>query len=754
MRMAYRWLVLATLAAVVAGGVLAADKPAATDGKAAPADGKAAPADGKTAPADAKKAAPAESKPAAPALPPLKGSQIPPDKNNCIQCHGETDLWDAQHRNLYINRDEVATDVHWQKGVNCQDCHGGDSNTLEKNEAHASEAGFLAKPDDKAEQIQRLVLPRCLHCHKNESVELFKGVHEKAGPKNEKGEATLLECAACHGKVSHHTFAVHDSRSNVFLDNQVKTCGACHKEKLESYASSVHGFGLYKAGLLSTASCADCHGAHGIYRAVDKRSTLHIAKAAQTCGKCHRFVSEWLAKSVHGPGPGGNYEAERAAPGGKNRQKPTCTSCHEAHEGAMPTSSAFRVRLPNLCGNCHANLSNRFAMSVHGELSRLGYGPAAKCSDCHGSHEILAVANPASMLAPHNRMDTCAKCHTHAVQNFLAFDPHADHTDAQRNASLHYIYSTLMTLLLTVFGVFGLHSALWFGRGLWDVMANGRPRGMRPGETAYLRFTPFHRHAHAFLLVSFLGLAITGLPLKYSQAAWAQQLAQAMGGFAFTSVWHRLFALLQFVCFFLFIGGLFRGLWRRRRQGFLRAVFGPDSPVPNLRDLKDVGAMLRWFVGLGPKPSFERWTYWEKFDLWGAVGDVLIIGMTGFILWLPNLFASFLPGSVLNIAKVIHSTQALLATGFVFAVHFFNTHLRPEKFPADMSILTGLVSADEMEHERPDYFRRLGREGRLEELRTQVPSRWILHAVRWAGFLALLLGVALLAGMIWAAMGG
>ncbi len=73
--------------------------------------------------------------------------------------------------------------------------------------------------------------------------------------------------------------------------------------------------------------------------------------------------------------------------------------------------------------------------------------------------------------------------------------------------------------------------------------------------------------------------------------------------------------------------------------------------------------MLRWFVGLGPKPGFERWAYWEKFDFWGAAADIVIIGFTGLVLWFPNFFCRFLPGKVLNIAQVIHSTQALLATG-------------------------------------------------------------------------------------------
>jgi cytochrome b subunit of formate dehydrogenase len=164
--------------------------------------------------------------------------------------------------------------------------------------------------------------------------------------------------------------------------------------------------------------------------------------------------------------------------------------------------------------------------------------------------------------------------------------------------------------------------------------------------------------------------------------------------------------------------------------------------------------MVRWFCGKGPKPTYERWAYWEKFDFWGAVADIIIIGLTGLILWFPNAFCTYLPGETLNLAKVIHSTQAFLATGFVFAIHFFSTHLRPEKFPMDMSILTGLVSEEELREERPEYFERLAREGKLESLRTTVPPRGIALLVYLGGFLALAIGVALPAGLVVAALGG
>jgi thiosulfate reductase cytochrome b subunit len=164
--------------------------------------------------------------------------------------------------------------------------------------------------------------------------------------------------------------------------------------------------------------------------------------------------------------------------------------------------------------------------------------------------------------------------------------------------------------------------------------------------------------------------------------------------------------------------------------------------------------MFRWFVGLGPKPIFERWTYWEKFDYWAVFWGVAIIGSSGMVLWFPNLFCRFLPGEALNAAKIIHSEEALLATSFIFAIHFFGTHVRPEKFPMDMSVLSGLVSAEEMREERPEFLQRMRAEGKLEQLHQTLPPGKSLWPIMLGGFLAVATGLALLAGMLLAIFGG
>jgi cytochrome b subunit of formate dehydrogenase len=141
--------------------------------------------------------------------------------------------------------------------------------------------------------------------------------------------------------------------------------------------------------------------------------------------------------------------------------------------------------------------------------------------------------------------------------------------------------------------------------------------------------------------------------------------------------------------------------------------------VPSPQDWKDFIAHQKWFFGKGPRPQFDRWTYWERFDYFAVFWGVAIIGASGLILWFPKFFTLFLPGSVINIAMVVHSDEALLAAGFIFSFHFFNTHFRIEKFPMDTVIFSGRISKTEMLHERRRWYDRLLAAGRLDVFRVK-----------------------------------
>ena len=172
--------------------------------------------------------------------------------------------------------------------------------------------------------------------------------------------------------------------------------------------------------------------------------------------------------------------------------------------------------------------------------------------------------------------------------------------------------------------------------------------------------------------------------------------------------------------------------------------------VPSIQDLRDFVAHQKWFFGKGPRPQFDRWTYWERFDYFAVFWGIFMIGVSGLILWFPKFFTLFLPGWVINIAQVIHSDEALLAAGFIFTFHFFNTHFRIEKFPMDTVIFSGRISKTEMLHERRRWYDRLVAENRLQDYAVKDEWEGRKKVAKAIGFIFFGTGLALLVLIIYA----
>jgi hypothetical protein len=96
-----------------------------------------------------------------------------------------------------------------------------------------------------------------------------------------------------------------------------------------------------------------------------------------------------------------------------------------------------------------------------------------------------------------------------------------------------------------------------------------------------------------------------------------------------------------------------------------------------------------------------------------------------------------------NLALLIHGEEALLAVSFIFTIHFFNGHLRPEKFPLDKVIFTGTLPEEELRHERPAEYERLRAEGKLDSLAVAAPTSADLKWARVAAVVSVALGLAL-----------
>ncbi len=264
-------------------------------------------------------------------------------------------------------------------------------------------------------------------------------------------------------------------------------------------------------------------------------------------------------------------------------------------------------------------------------------------------------------------------------------------------------------------------------------------------ERHVLRFDRLDRTLHGFLMLSFLGLAATGLPVLFSDAPWAPRMARVLGGYTVVHLMHRVFATVMIGVFSVHVWRLVTRVAIRKDYGIF---WGPRSMVPQPKDLADMYGHFRWFLGLGPRPAFDRFAYWEKFDYWAVFWGMAIIGGSGLMLWFPEAFARVLPGWVFNIALLVHAEEALLAAGFIFTIHFFNSHLRPEKFPMDMVIFTGRVTERELQVERPAEYARLAAAGPLPD--AGPPSARVWMAGRVIGSAAVILGLALVGLILYA----
>ncbi|HOE65315.1 MAG TPA: cytochrome c3 family protein [Candidatus Hydrogenedentes bacterium] len=702
--------------------------------------------------------------------------------STCTQCHAlieevhrkiiNSELWEKDPSVIPVcidcHQPHKARKVYYDEGVSDRDClmcHGkevqGSDKTLPPVDANQM-AGFrhgavrcaqchtkanpsLARP---CETIASSV--DCSICHEEQVSQHARSSH---GQLQAKGDPDAPGCLNCHEP--HDTRSKADPLSPTFPSNVPALCGKCHDDGekaaarghqaessiVRNYATSIHGKGLLASGLLVTATCTSCHTAHAPLPSSDPASSINAQNIPAMCGRCHSGVEKVFAKSVHSP-----------AVTTSGKPLPTCNDCHTSHGIRRTDEDAFKQEIVSMCGSCHEDVTQTYFDTYHGKVSRSGTGRAAKCHDCHGAHDILPISDPHSRLSHDNIVATCAQCHPGSHRQFAGYLTHATHHDPQKYPALFLAFWGMTALLTGTFAVFGLHTLIWLPRSFREMMRR-RSQNKQGEPRMFRRFDPIVRQLHFVLILSFFGLALTGMALKFSYMPWALWLAKSMGGFHAAGVIHRICAVIMLIDFVIHIGVI---VHRKRESGisWKELLLGPSSLIPNMTDARQFGQTLKWLVRLGPQPRYGEWTYWEKFDYFAVFWGVAIIGSTGFMLWFPELCTRVLPGWMINVATIVHSDEALLAVGFIFTIHFFNTHFRPEKFPMDMAMFTGLVSEEELKHERPEYYARLIAEGNYEKrIVAQAPKEFRFWAALFGGA-ALATGFAMVLFILWSMIYG
>jgi predicted CXXCH cytochrome family protein len=406
-------LLIVVVASVLAAQEKKADKTPTPDSQAAqtkPAETK--PAETKpteTKPAETKAVA---EKPAEPTPVVIKYKFVPDAENSCIQCHTNSELWDPKDKAQYkfhIPLDAFKNDIHWQRGVRCQDCHGGDTTVMEVK-AHQGNGEFrtVKSPAD--------IPAFCGRCHSDgEYMRHFvpsprtdqlseywtsgHGKHLKAT-----GDPQVATCISCHDYPHgnaldtklHGIRPVQEPVSPVFHTNVAQTCAKCHSDKkimagrtykgkpipCDEYANwrkSVHGVALIDKGDFSAPACNNCHGNHGA-------APPQMDSVANACGSCHGKIAKLFAetKMRH------SFEKEGL---------PGCATCHSNHYIVTPNDEFLGMQEGAFCARCHEEGKLKHGATIAGtEAAKMLHKDISRLKDgIHTAEETLAKAEELGM---------------------------------------------------------------------------------------------------------------------------------------------------------------------------------------------------------------------------------------------------------------------------------------------------------------------------------------------------------------------
>jgi len=229
-------------------------------------------------------------------------------------------------------------------------------------------------------------------------------------------------------------------------------------------------------------------------------------------------------------------------------------------------------------------------------------------------------------------------------------------------------------------------------------MPSERAIGYRE-ERTLLRINLQLRLQHFLLMLSVILLILTGLALLYRGSTFGRLLIMLEGGFESRGLIHRFAAgLLIFTVFYHWLYILFS---RAGHEEFMQMLL-------RLRDFKDYGAAILFDLGLWhERPKLDRYSYREKFQYWTFALFVIVMIISGFVLWFHNWFFGLLPKWAFDVAVAVHGGTGTLILIVLTLWHLYIVHLSPGRFPIDWSFWDGKISERQLREEHPLEYERL-----------------------------------------------
>jgi formate dehydrogenase gamma subunit len=215
------------------------------------------------------------------------------------------------------------------------------------------------------------------------------------------------------------------------------------------------------------------------------------------------------------------------------------------------------------------------------------------------------------------------------------------------------------------------------------------------GKRYFIRLNLSERVQHFILFACFIVLAITGFMVMIPET-----LAQALGGasetvFFYRGLLHRIAGII------LILVGTFHFMYLLFTRSGRRWLV---DMLPRPRDLKDMIFNIFYYLGFKKEPpEFDRFSYKQKFEYGALIAGSTIMSVTGLLLWTEYKWSKF----ILDIAKLVHGMEAILACLAIMIWHLFEVYLLPRKSSISKTWITGLIDEDEMKEEFAGHYKKI-----------------------------------------------
>jgi len=252
------------------------------------------------------------------------------------------------------------------------------------------------------------------------------------------------------------------------------------------------------------------------------------------------------------------------------------------------------------------------------------------------------------------------------------------------------------------------------------------PSSIVRDDEVFVRMTRNERLQHLVLIVCFVLLILTGLPLMFDPAVWLKKLFFFEASFAWRGWLHRVAGAgltgLS-VVHLIYITCTPRG----------RAIFW--ALMPKAKDVTDAIesfghnlGVTQWLLekGIGRRffqrhpywlfetpPQYGRYNFIEKFEYLAVWWGNLVMIVSGCFLWATNISFRLFPIWVYDIFRIVHSYEAVLAFLAIIIWHLYNVHLNPDVFPMSRVWLDGKITGYELRRDHPLEYKELLERRRL-----------------------------------------